>query len=47
MQVGAAMELLRSLLADITADGLSLVGESTAEELGLTEDDAVVRGRWL
>jgi uncharacterized protein len=44
MQVGAAMDLLRPLLADITADGLSLVGEVTAEELGLTEDDAVVRG---
>ena len=38
------MELLRPLLADITADGLSLVGEVTAEELGLTEDDAVVLG---
>ena len=44
MQVGAAMELLRPLLADITADGLSLVGEVTAEELGLTEDEAVVLG---
>jgi uncharacterized protein len=44
MQVGATMELLRPLLADITADGLSLVGEATAEELGLTEDDAVVVG---
>jgi uncharacterized protein len=44
MQVGAAMELLRPLLADITADGLSLVGEATAEELDLTEDDAVVVG---
>jgi uncharacterized protein len=44
MQVGATMDLLRPLLADITIDGLSLVGEVTAEELGLTEDDAVVRG---
>ncbi len=44
MQVGAMMELLRPLLADITADGLSLVGEATAEELGLVEDDAVVVG---
>jgi len=44
MQVGATMELLRPLLADITADGLSLVGEATAEELDLTEDDAVLRG---
>jgi uncharacterized protein len=44
MQVGAAMDMLRPLLADITADGLSLVGEVTAEELDLTEADAVVRG---
>jgi uncharacterized protein len=44
MQVGATMELLRPLLADITADGLSLVGEVTDEELGLTEDDAVLQG---
>jgi uncharacterized protein len=44
MQVGAAMDLLRPLLADITADGLSLVGEAMAEELGLTEDEAVVLG---
>src|SRR5512147_1890425 len=44
MQVGAVMELLRPLLADITVDGLSLVGEATAEDLGLTEDDAVVLG---
>ena len=27
MQVGATMDLLRPLLADITTDGLSLVGE--------------------
>ena len=38
------MELLRPLLADITAEGLSLVGEATAEELDLTEDDAVLTG---
>lgn len=44
MQVGAAMDLLKPLLADITADGLSLVGEAMAEELGLTEDEAVVLG---
>ena len=44
MQVGAAMDLLKPLLADITADGLSLVGEATAEELGLTEDEAVLSG---
>ncbi len=44
MQVGVAMDLLTPLLADITDDGLSLVGEITAEELGLTEDDGVARG---
>lgn len=44
LQVGATMDLLTPLLADITDDGLSLVGEVTAEELGLTSDDAVVRG---
>jgi len=44
MQVGAVMDLLRPLLADITAEGLSLVGEVTAEELGLTEDEAAVLG---
>jgi uncharacterized protein len=44
MQAGAVMEFLRPLLADITVDGLSLVGEATAEELGLTEDEAIVQG---
>ena len=44
MQVGATMDLLTPLLADITDDGLSLVGEVTAEELGLTDDDAAARG---
>jgi uncharacterized protein len=44
MQVGATMELLKPLLADFTADGLSLVGEVTAEELDLTQDDAQVLG---
>jgi len=43
MQAGATMELLTPLVTDITAEGLSLVGEVTAEELGLTEDDAVLR----
>ena len=38
MQVGATMDLLTPPVADITAEGLSLVGEVTAEELGLTED---------
>jgi len=44
MQVGATMDVLTPLLADFTADGLSLVGEVTAEDLGLTQDDAVVQG---
>jgi uncharacterized protein len=44
MQAGATMELLTPLVADITAEGLSLVGEVTAEELGLIETDATVRG---
>ncbi len=44
MQVGATMDLLTPLLAGITDDGLSLVGEVTAEELGLTKDDASARG---
>lgn len=44
MQVGSVMGLLTPLVADITAEGLSLVGEVTAEELGLTESDTVLRG---
>lgn len=44
MQIGVMMELLTPLVADITAEGLSLVGEATAEELALTEADTVVRG---
>jgi len=44
MLVGVTMELLRPLLTEITDDGLSLVGEVTAEELGLTADDALLPG---
>lgn len=44
IQVGATMGLLTPLVADITAEGLSLVGEATAEELGLTAADATLRG---
>jgi uncharacterized protein len=44
MQAGATMELLTPLVADITAEGLSLVGEVTAEELALAETDTMVRG---
>ncbi len=38
------MDLLTPHLADITADGLSLTGEVTAEELGLTEADTQLEG---
>lgn len=43
MQTGITMGLLTPLIADITSEGLSLVGEVTAEELALTDADAVVR----
>src|SRR5262245_25927132 len=38
------MELLTPLVSDITTEGLSLVGEATAEELGLVEADAMLHG---
>ena len=38
------MELLTPLVSDITSEGLSLIGEATAEELGLAEADATLRG---
>jgi uncharacterized protein len=41
---GMTMGVLTPLVADITAEGLSLVGEATAEELGLAEADATLRG---
>ncbi len=44
MQAGATMELLTPLVADVKAEGLSLVGEVTAEDLALAEPDAVLRG---
>lgn len=44
MQAGVTMELLTPLVTEITAEGLSLVGEVTAEELGLTDADATLRG---
>ena len=44
IQPGVMMELLTPLVADITTEGLSLVGEVTTEELGLTEADATLRG---
>jgi uncharacterized protein len=43
MQAGAMMELLTPLVTGITPEGLSLVGEVTAEELCLTEADAAFR----
>ena len=43
MQAGSTMGLLTPLIADITVEGLSLVGEVTAEELALTDADAVIR----
>jgi len=44
MHIGVTMALLTPLVSDITDEGLSLVGEVTAEELALTESDTVVRG---
>ncbi len=39
-----AMDLLTPKIADITDDGLSLSGDVTAEELGLTDADAILSG---
>ncbi|HEX5549223.1 MAG TPA: DUF177 domain-containing protein [Nitrospira sp.] len=41
---GMTMGVLTPLVSDITATGLSLVGDVTAEELGLAETDAILRG---
>lgn len=38
------MGLLTRLIAEITAENVSLVGEVTVEELELTDRDAVIRG---
>ena len=38
------MGVLTPLVSDITAERLSLVGEATAEDLGLAETDATLRG---
>ena len=38
------MELLTPKIADITAEGLSLSGDLTGEELGLTDADVSIRG---
>jgi uncharacterized protein len=41
---GMMMGVLTPLVSDITATGLSLVGDVTAEELELAETDAILRG---
>ena len=41
---GMTMGVLTPLVADITAEGLSLVADVAAEELGLAETDAILRG---
>lgn len=38
------MGVLTPLVSDITAEGLSLVGDATAEELGLSDTDGKLRG---
>lgn len=38
------MDLLTPHLADISADGLSLTGDVTAEDIGLTDEDAQLDG---
>lgn len=43
MLVGDVMALLTPKIADIAAEGLSLSGEVTAEELGLSDADAVIK----
>ena len=43
IQAGMTMGLLAPLVADIPTEGLSLVGEATAEELELTAADATLR----
>jgi uncharacterized protein len=44
IDAGMTMGVLTPLVSDITATGLSLVGDVTAEELGLAETDAKLRG---
>src|SRR6185503_5748775 len=41
---GMTMGVLTLLVSDITATGLSLVGDVTGEELELAETDAILRG---
>ena len=44
IDTGMTMGVLTPLVSDITATGLSLVADVTAEELGLVETDAALRG---
>ncbi|HKY73347.1 MAG TPA: DUF177 domain-containing protein [Nitrospira sp.] len=44
IDAGMTMGVLTPLVSDITAEGLSLVGDATAEELGLSDTDAKLRG---
>jgi uncharacterized protein len=44
IETGMTMGALTPLVSDITAEGLSLVEEATAEELELAEADATLRG---
>jgi uncharacterized protein len=44
MPLGVTMDLLTPRIADLTAEGLSLSGDVTGEDLGLTAADAPLRG---
>lgn len=44
MTLGIVMELLTPKIADITADGVSLSGDLTGEDLGLTDAEVSIRG---
>ncbi|MGQ0666153.1 MAG: YceD family protein [Nitrospiraceae bacterium] len=44
VQLGIAMNLLTPKIADITAEGLSLSGDLTGEELGLTDAGVSIQG---
>ena len=42
--LGVTMDVLTPKIADITAEGVSLSGDLTGEELGLTDADVSIRG---
>jgi uncharacterized protein len=44
MLVGVTMDMLTPKIADITAEEISLSGDLTGEELGLTDSDVSIRG---